>query len=53
MMTTAGDISCIVYQNSLAVLPAETSEASRRNGRRNENFAYSVSEIPEGIFYMP
>jgi hypothetical protein len=24
--------------------------ASRRNGRRIENFAYSVPEIPQGIF---
>jgi hypothetical protein len=27
--------------------------ASRRNGRRSENFAFSVSEIPQGIFNMP
>jgi hypothetical protein len=45
--------SCLVYQISLAVLPAETSGASRRNGRKNENFAYSVSLIRERIFNMP
>jgi hypothetical protein len=38
---------------ALPMLPAETSGASRRNARRNENFAYSVSEIPQGIFNMP
>jgi hypothetical protein len=27
--------------------------ASRRNGRRNKNFQYSISEIPQGIFNMP
>jgi hypothetical protein len=43
MMMPTGDNSLLVYQSSLAVLPAETSGASRRNGRRNENFAYSVS----------
>jgi hypothetical protein len=48
----AGDNSRLVYQSSLAVLPAETSGASRRNGRRNENFAYSVPFIRQRIFYM-
>jgi hypothetical protein len=24
--------------------------ANRKNGRRRENFAYSASEIPQGIF---
>jgi hypothetical protein len=37
------DSSC---KSSLAVLPAETSGASRRNGRRSENFASSVFDIP-------
>jgi hypothetical protein len=36
----ARDNSSLVYQSSLAILPAETSEASRRNGRRSENFTY-------------
>jgi hypothetical protein len=52
-MMPAGDNSWLVYQSSLAVLPAETSRASRRNGRRNENFAYSVSSIHQQIFYVP
>jgi hypothetical protein len=34
MMMPAADKSWIVYQSSLAVLPAETSAASRKNGRR-------------------
>jgi hypothetical protein len=53
VMMLAGENSRLVYQSSLAVLPAETSGASRRNGRRNENFAYSVSLIRQRIFYMP
>jgi hypothetical protein len=32
--------SWLVHQSSLAVLPAETSGASRRNGLRIENFSY-------------
>jgi hypothetical protein len=40
MIMPAGDNSWLVYQNFLPVLPAETSGASRKNGRRNENFAY-------------
>jgi hypothetical protein len=51
MMMQAGDMT--VCQSSLAVLPAETSGASIRNGRRNENFAYSVSLRHQRIFYMP
>jgi hypothetical protein len=39
-MMPAGDNSCPVHQSSLAVLPAETSGESRRNGRKSENFAY-------------
>jgi hypothetical protein len=42
MMMPTVDNSWLVYQNSLAVLPAETSGASRRNGGRNEDFAYSI-----------
>jgi hypothetical protein len=45
MMMQAEDNFWLVYQSSLAVLPAETSGPSRRNGRRSENFAYSVSLI--------
>jgi hypothetical protein len=40
MTTSAGYNPWLVHQSSLAVLPAETSGASRRNGRRSENFAY-------------
>jgi hypothetical protein len=50
MMIPAGDNPYPLYKSSLAVLPAETSEASRRNGRRNENSAYSVSLICQRIF---
>jgi hypothetical protein len=32
--------SWLVHQSSLAVLPAETSGASTRNGRRSDTFAY-------------
>jgi hypothetical protein len=53
MMMPAGNNSWLVYQSSLAILPAEMSGASRRNGQRSENFAFSVSEIPQGIFNMP
>jgi hypothetical protein len=34
VMMLAGDNSWLVYQSSLAILPAEPSGASRRNGRR-------------------
>jgi hypothetical protein len=47
------DNSLLAHQSSLAFLPAETSGESRRNGRRRENFAYLLSEIPQGIFNMP
>jgi hypothetical protein len=53
MMMPAGDNSWLVHQSSLAVLPADTCEASRRNGRRSENFVYSLPEIPQGIFNTP
>jgi hypothetical protein len=45
MMLPAGDNSWLVLQSSLALLPAETSGASKRNGRRNQNVAYSISSI--------
>jgi hypothetical protein len=53
VMMPAGRNSRIVHQSSLAVLPADTSGAIAKNGRRSENFAFSVSEIPQGIFNMP
>jgi hypothetical protein len=54
VMTPAGDNFWLVYQSSLAVLPAETSGVSRRNGKRNENFAYSVVSLTcQRTFYMP
>jgi hypothetical protein len=40
IMMPAGDNSWLVHQSSLAVIPVDTSEASRRNGQRSENFAY-------------
>jgi hypothetical protein len=40
MMMAAGDNSWLVHQSSPAVLPAETSGASMRNGRRSENSSY-------------
>jgi hypothetical protein len=43
VMMPAGYNAWLVYQSSLAVLPAETFGASKKNGRRNHNFAYSVS----------
>jgi hypothetical protein len=50
VMMPVGDNSWLVYQSSLVVLQAETSGASRRNGRKNEKFAYSVSLIRQLIF---
>jgi hypothetical protein len=40
MMMSAGDNSWLFHQSCLAVLPAQTSGASMRNGRRSDNFAY-------------
>jgi hypothetical protein len=53
MMIPAGNNASLFYQSSPADLPAETSGTNRRNERKNEHFAYSVSEIPQGIFNMP
>jgi hypothetical protein len=53
MMMPAGYNSWLVYQSSLAVLPAETSGANRRNWWRNENFVYSVPLLRQRIFNMP
>jgi hypothetical protein len=39
IMMPAWDNSWLVHQSSLAVLPAETSGESTRNGRSSENFA--------------
>jgi hypothetical protein len=50
MMIPADDNSWLVYNSSLAVLLTETSLASRRNGRRNENFAYLVPVVRQRIF---
>jgi hypothetical protein len=50
VMMSAGDNSWLVFQSSLAVLPAETSGASRRNGRRSENFAYQYLKYLKGSF---
>jgi hypothetical protein len=48
MMMPAGDNSWLVHQSYLAVLPAETSGASRRNGWRSENFAYQYLKYLKG-----
>jgi hypothetical protein len=48
MMMPSGDNYWLVRQSSLTVLPAETSGASRRNGRRSENFAYQHLKYLKG-----
>jgi hypothetical protein len=48
MVTPAGDNSWLFHQNSMAVFPVETSGASRRNGRRSENFAYQYLKYVKG-----
>jgi hypothetical protein len=40
VMMSARDNSSLIHQSSLAVLPAATSGASRRNGQKSESFAY-------------
>jgi hypothetical protein len=47
MIMPAGDNSRLVHQSSLAVLPAETSGASRRNGW-SENFVYQYLKYLKG-----
>jgi hypothetical protein len=39
VMMPAEDNIWLVHQSSLAILPAQTSWTSRRNGRKSENFA--------------
>jgi hypothetical protein len=48
MTMPAGDNSWLVHQSSLEVPPTETSGASRRNGRRSENFAYQYLKYLKG-----
>jgi hypothetical protein len=48
MILPARDNSQLANQSSLTVLPAETSGASRRNGRRSENFAYQYLKYLKG-----
>jgi hypothetical protein len=48
VMTPAGDNTWLVHQSSLVVLPAETSEANRRNERRSENSAYQYPKYLKG-----
>jgi hypothetical protein len=50
VMMPAGDNSWLVHQSSLAVIPAETSGASMRNGWRSENFAYQYLKYLKGSF---
>jgi hypothetical protein len=49
MMMPAGYNSWLVHQSSQTVLPAEISGASRRNGRRSENFAYQYLKYLKGF----
>jgi hypothetical protein len=51
MMMPAWDNSWLVHQSSLAVLPAQTSRASRRNGRRSQNFTYQYLKYLNGSFH--
>jgi hypothetical protein len=48
MIMPAGNNSWLFHQSSLAVLPAHTSGASRRNGQRSENFAYQYLKYLKG-----
>jgi hypothetical protein len=48
VMMPVGDNSRLVHQTSLAALPADTSGAIRRNGRRSENFAYQYLKYLKG-----
>jgi hypothetical protein len=48
VMMPAGDNAWLVHESFMAVLPAETSRASRRNGRRSENFAYQYLKYLKG-----
>jgi hypothetical protein len=48
VMMPAGCNSWLVHLSSLAVLPAETSGANRRNGRRSENFAHQYLKYLKG-----
>jgi hypothetical protein len=48
VMMPAGYNSWLIHQSSLAVLPAETSGASRRNGRSSENFSYQYLKYLKG-----
>jgi hypothetical protein len=48
MMMPAWDNSWSVYQSSLAVIPAETFGASRRNERRSENFGHQYLKYLKG-----
>jgi hypothetical protein len=48
MMMPADYNSLLVHQSSLSVLPAETSGASRSNGRKSENFAYQYLKFLKG-----
>jgi hypothetical protein len=50
MVMVAGVNSWLIHQNSLAVLPAETSGTNRENGRRSENFAYDYLKYLKGFF---
>jgi hypothetical protein len=53
MMMPAGDNTWLIHQSFLAVLPAETSGESRKNGRRSENFAYQYLKYLKESFNIP
>jgi hypothetical protein len=48
MIMPAADSSWLVHKSSLAVLPAYISEASRRNGRKSDNFSYQYLKYLKG-----
>jgi hypothetical protein len=50
MMMPAVDNSWLIHHSYVAVLPAGTAGASRRNGRRSENFAYQYLKYLKGSF---
>jgi hypothetical protein len=50
MMMPLGENSWLVHQSSLAVIPVETFGASRRNGRRIENFVSQYLKYLKGSY---
>jgi hypothetical protein len=52
IMMPAEDNSWLVHQSSLAVLPAETSRASRRNGRKEWEFGLAKNLAEQYLKYF-